>query len=234
MVILIGGCMENDELIKLLFASREIEYIDFATKIINSKTPIIGVKTPIVKALAKKIVKESIDISNCKWHQYIESDLVIGLVHVYRKTDLKSKFDFIKEFMKEVDNWATVDQVACSLKTKEYTDSLKFIKECIASEFTFVRRFGYVFALANFMKEENQVIDILNLVKSDSEYYVEMAEAWLISVAYIYFSEITFEYLKSHRELSSFIINKSIAKIRESFRVDAKEKERVLALKKLN
>ena len=60
-------------------------------------------------------------------------------------------------------------------------------------------------------------------------YYNDMAIAWLLSVAFVKNRDETFEYL-NYDKLSNFTHNKTISKIRDSFRVSAEDKELVKRL----
>ena len=57
-----------------------------------------------------------------------------------------------------------------------------------------------------------------------------MAIAWLLSVCFIKYRANTLELLKS-KKLSPFVQNKTISKIRESYRVSDEDKELVNKLK---
>lgn len=58
-----------------------------------------------------------------------------------------------------------------------------------------------------------------------------MAQAWLISILFVKFPEITLEFLKDN-SLDPWVHNKGIQKIRESIRVTKEDKELVKTLKK--
>ena len=57
-----------------------------------------------------------------------------------------------------------------------------------------------------------------------------MAIAWLVSVSFVKFKDITIELLKSGKLIKS-VQNKSISKICDSFRVDSSDKVFVKTLK---
>ena len=73
--------------------------------------------------------------------------------------------------------------------------------------------------------KENDAFDkIIELFQEDDEYYVVMAEAWLISYLAIYHPERTLSYLKT-KPLKYNIVGKAIQKICDSFRIDKNTKE---------
>ena len=57
-----------------------------------------------------------------------------------------------------------------------------------------------------------------------SYYYLEMMVAWLLSYFYIYDKELVINLLKE-RKFNKFITNKTISKIKDSFRVSKDDKE---------
>ena len=58
-----------------------------------------------------------------------------------------------------------------------------------------------------------------------------MAQAWLISIMFIKFREKTLDYLKENT-LDNWIQNKTIQKIRESRKVNKKDKNFILIFKR--
>ena len=78
-----------------------------------------------------------------------------------------------------------------------------------------------------YLKEEyiDKILEQINNITS-KDYYVQMAIAWLVSIAYIKQKEKTEKFLKNNK-LDKFTQNKSISKICESYRITPEEKERV-------
>lgn len=72
-------------------------------------------------------------------------------------------------------------------------------------------------------------LSLLKGVRSEA-YYVQMAVAWAVSVCYVKFPAETLPVLQE-RVLPPFTQNKSIQKIRESFRVGKADKEMLLQYK---
>lgn len=58
-----------------------------------------------------------------------------------------------------------------------------------------------------------------------------MGLAWLISVLYIKYEDLTYELLKNKR-LDNFVINKAISKINDSYRKSKKTKQRLKGLRR--
>ena len=62
-------------------------------------------------------------------------------------------------------------------------------------------------------------------------YYVKMAVAWAVSVCYVKFPEKTRAFLENN-SMDDFKQNKSVQKIRESYRVSKEEKDALKELKR--
>ena len=86
--------------------------------------------------------------------------------------------------------------------------------------------------LTHFINENyiDEIIKLLDNIECD-KYYVQMAIAWLISIAYVKYKEKTEKYLKKSK-LSNFTYNKAIQKIIESLRVSKEDKERLKKMKR--
>lgn len=82
------------------------------------------------------------------------------------------------------------------------------------------------------MKKEylNTIFETLNKIQSE-KYYINMAEAWLVCEMYIKFPIETLGFIKDNK-MNTFTHNKSISKIRDSYRVSKDEKEFLNTLKK--
>src|SRR5574344_127659 len=98
----------------------------------------------------------------------------------------------------------------CFLKIMEKSraDYLPFVNELINSGNTFFVRAGLVALLSHYADSEfaDVIFNALDSVEY-GEYYVDMAAAWLVSVAYIKFPDQTNNYLLNNR-MSDFAYNK--------------------------
>ena len=82
------------------------------------------------------------------------------------------------------------------------------------------------------VKETSHFKDLIKLFKDDDEYYVVMAEAWLISYLGIYSPSETLKYL-SEKPLKYNIVSKAIQKICDSYRISDSYKEKFKEIRKL-
>ena len=106
-------------------------------------------------------------------------------------------------------------------------------KEFLNSNMPFVRRTGLniYFKLITEEKYVDKVFEVLDNLRSEKEYYVNMCASWLLCDCFIKYRFKTLEYFKNNKT-NSFIINKGISKCRDSFRVSKEDKELLLNYKK--
>ena len=112
----------------------------------------------------------------------------------------------------------------------------KFIMKILSyleSDNEFIVRVGIIFLLYYYMSDEyiDYVFELINNVKVRA-YYVDMAIAWLISVAFVKYKEKTIVFLDNN-DLDVEIIRMTVQKIRDSKRVDKCDKDYVLKYKKI-
>lgn len=146
---------------------------------------------------------------------------------------IEAKFEFIEANFDKLQDWWHVDQLS-QFVDKELTFDFAYekAKEYIKSDMSFARRWGYVLFMPTLVKDEKVADKLFKLFKDDEEYYVQMAEAWLISYLGIYAPEKTLEYLKKC-PLKYNIVGKGIQKICDSFRVSDEWKEKFKEVRKL-
>ena len=225
----------RNEIIKELLNNQDLEYKKFHSKLCTTKYEIIGVRVPIVKEIAKRYSKEyGIKVIDELSNEYYEEVLIKGLIIGYSKESNEIRETYIKKFILEIDNWAICDSTISNMKfiKKDLDLFYEFITNNYQnSKDTYSLRFMIVVFL-NYYLESKYIKNILNIIDNinSSEYYVNMAIAWLLSIAYIKNKEITIEYLNNNN-LDKFTYNKTIQKICESYQVSKKEKE-LLKLKK--
>ncbi len=209
-------------------------YRKFHQNLTTTCYEILGLRVPMQRKIAKEISKGNIEefFCFCK-DKYYEEVNIEGFVLAGIK-DLSLLEKYFDSFVLKIDNWAICDGFCNSLKivqkNKEYF--WKKIQELLKKEETFSVRVGLILLLC-FYVEKEYIFDILQLVKTvtHEEYYVGMGLAWLLAECYIKYPEETLVLLKE-KSLSSFVQNKTISKIRDSYRVSKEEKEFLKSLKK--
>lgn len=223
------------EFIKKLEDMRDVQYKEFHEKIVAYEGEVIGIRSPIIKGVAKEIAKGD-------WRgflaqekgKYYEETVIRGLVIGFIKEDKEIVKKEIEKFITEINNWGVCDSFISNLKiikkNKEYFFPL--VKLMGESNNQWEIRFSLVCLLSYYIEKEylEEIFKICSGVKN-KEYYVQMAQGWLISVLFVKFRDETLEYLKNNT-LDSWVQNKGIQKIRESYRVSDEDKELVKQFKK--
>ncbi|MCC3865380.1 DNA alkylation repair protein [Terrisporobacter petrolearius] len=224
----------RQELIKLA----DDKYRSFHSNLCPGVENILGVRLPLLRKIAKNLSKEEdyYNYLNNNDTKYYEEIMIEGLIIGYLKTDNENRFNYIKNFIPKIDNWAICDSFCNNLKftKKNINEVWNFILPYTSSENEFDIRFAVVMIL-NFYIIEDYIDDVLNTLNNihHDGYYVKMAVAWAVSYAYIDFPEKTLAFLKNNN-LDNFTYNKSLQKIIESTRVSKEDKDLMRSLKKNN
>ena len=220
----------------------EIGYVKFLKALksvsknetIEDKKRHIGIN--LLRAFAKKISKTcsedflKFSVSKNKDEEFYEETLIQGLVIAEMKDFQKQTF-WLQKWIKKIDNWSTCDSVVTTLKNLKKSEEKKayfdfYYKLCFSDK-EFVARFGIVVLMVVFL-DELHIDLILEMCKniSNDAYYVQMAIAWLVSIAYVKFKEKTEKLLKE-KTLAKFVQNKAISKCHDSFQIEKEDKERL-------
>lgn len=218
------------EFIDSLKKQKDDGFIDFSKKLIYSKREFMGIRTPIIKSYAKDIAKGNKErFIKFSKKDYYEEVLLRGFIIANIHSDYEYILPMINEYIDDIDNWSLCDLFCSSLKVvKKYPDKFwEYIQECLSSKNPWRIRFAVVLMLDYYIVPQyiKQVLDLCDNIHCD-DYYVKMAVAWLISVSYVKFKDLTIEYLKNSH-LDNFTYNKAIRKIVESRRVAENEKKNI-------
>ena len=223
------------EYIKYLISIKEEKYKEFHSKLCFTKYEILGIRLPIIRKIVKQISKTNYeDFLKHTKSKYYEEVMIEGLVISTIKDEAIFDKYFIK-YINKIDNWGICDSFCNSLDivTKNPSKYFNLCKELSLSNEEFISRVGLIIILNYFVKEEylSDIFYILDSINSD-KYYINMAEAWLICELYIYYPQATEKYLNNNNKLNNFTHNKSISKIRESYRVSKEKKDYLNTLKR--
>ena len=204
---------------------KKSEKIEFTQKTVNTNMEVLGIPIPELRKIANEIYKGNyIDYLN-KFNNMYYENTIINAVLINRIKDIKTKKYYISKL--KIDNWATVDILKFDIKNKEQ-EYIKLSKEYLTSKKEFIRRIG-VRILFNYTKKNDvtEIFEIIDSLKNEETYYVNMCVAWLMCELMINNREKTLEYLENHK-LNDFTINKTISKCRDSYRVSKEDKEYLL------
>lgn len=214
---------------------KEPEYQVFTARLLPGIEPILGVRLPELRKIAKKLAKDN-------WQEYLvqasddsmEEIMLQGMTLGYAKGGLEEKESFLRKFIPKIDNWSVCDSCCATIKlAKEQPKEMwEFLQGYLHSEKEFEVRFGLV-QLLNYYVNQEYLAYVLKEIDSISNkaYYVQMAQAWAISICYREFPKETEPFLKQNH-LDDFTYNKALQKITESLKVSKAEKEYIRSLKR--
>lgn len=215
------------EFIIYLKSISEDAYKEFSQKITFTKYEMLGIRLPKLRSIAKDIskgdYKSFLEVSQNKYYESV----MIKLLVIANIKDLDECMSYFDEAISLIDNWALCDTFCNSLKivakNKEYF--LNVIDDLIKSNKIYHIRVGLILLLCFYVEEEylDLICKYLDSIKSD-EYYVNMAEAWLLCEIFIKYEDFGLRYLENN-QLNKFTINKTISKIRDSYRVSKNMKD---------
>ena len=218
-----------------LFEIQDLKYKEFHGSLCPDMDNIIGVRIPKLREYAKELYKsnklEDIKIGDKYYEELVIQGMLIGF---QTKAPIEEAIKQVKEFVPKINSWAVSDTFCAGLKiTKKYqTEMFKIIKEYLKSKQEYEVRFAIVMLLDYYINDQyiDQVLQILNNIKLD-KYYVQMANAWAISICLIRYYNKTLEFLKTTK-IDDFTYNKGIQKAIESYRITKEQKDYLRTLKR--
>ena len=214
------------EYLNYLISLEDIKYKNFQSKIVNSKLKLIGIRLPMLRTIARKISKTNVeDFFKLVGNTYFEEVMIYGLVLSQVDETLFDKY--LIDFISRIDNWSICDSFCSDIKVIENRLGKYwiYINNLIDLDNEFQTRVSIVIMLNYYLCNQyiDRVLDIVSKIKCDY-YYVNMAISWLLSEAFINYNDKVIKLFESGK-LSKFIQNKTISKIRDSYRVDKETKE---------
>ena len=224
----------RDKLLEL----QDEKYREFNKKLCpDTNLEILGIRIPILRNLAKELVKEDYRpyLDNIE-NTYFEEVLLEGFIIGYSKVNIDEKLELIKHFVPKIDSWEISDTFCPTLKIKEKDKEKvwKFILPYLKSDKEFEVRFAVIMMLDYYIVEEyvDKVIIELDKIENNG-YYAKMAVAWTLAEIGIKYNEKAMQYLKGKNNLDEFTYNKTLQKLRESYRISKEQKEELKKMKKL-
>ena len=212
---------------KYLLSLQDLEYKKFHSGLIKTNYGIIGIRVPIMRNIAKEIYKGNLtDYLKINDNNYYEEIFIRGIV-ISKIKDMNLLIEEFNKFVYKIDNWAICDSFCNSLKIVEKNKEVfwNIILKLIKVQDEFVVRTAIILIL-NYYIEEKYMDDIFNIFDNlnTDKYYINMAIAWTLCEMYIKQKDKTLKYLENNK-LNSFVINKTISKIKDLYRVTQEEKE---------
>lgn len=202
-------------------------------QILDNFSAIPNLRTKDIDLYNKKLIKSGTDVSSLKdhilTHQVLHRtyfQVSLGLMN-----NFEDQFTFIEENEDYLQDWWHVDQLAQFVKKPvDFDYAYSKAKKYIESPKTFTRRWAYVLFLTGLQKDPANTNKILSLMKDDPEYYVQMAEAWLICDLAVFNPQDAIEFIENST-LKYNILGKAIQKMVDSFRISNEDKAYVKSLR---
>ena len=223
-----------DKVQSKLFKMQDLKYRDFHSKLIPNidKENVIGIRVPILRKFAKQFAKSDKvqEFLNELPHQYYEENN-LHMMLIAQIKDYNMCVSETEKFLPYIDNWATCDSPLPKCFDKNKEDILERAKKWIATDATYVKRYGMGVMMRLFLDEDfkEEYIQLVAAVKSE-EYYVNMMIAWYMATALAKQWDAAIPYIQEHR-LSEWVHRKSIQKAVESYRITPEQKDYLKGLR---
>lgn len=228
--------MTPQEVRRELAALADPQYRAFTQKLVPGALVAYGVRTPALRAMAKKILKAQplLWLKEAGTPQSYEETLLRAFVLGGVKLPLEEKLPLVTEFLPLLDNWAVCDGFCSSFRPKEpeLPALWAYLVPLFADPREYYARFAAVMFLSHFVLPGyvERGLALLETMEQP-QYYAQMGAAWAVCECFVKFPALTMPLLR-RKTLPAFTQNKSIQKIRESYRVSREDKEALLACKK--
>lgn len=228
------------EIREQLFQLSEESYKDFNRNIVPGEERMIGVRLPALRKLARETAKSSgreylDEAAEAMGPDSLHEEIMLyGMVLGYTKMEKEERAERLDRFVPLIRTWAICDTCVTVYKfmEKEPDYWFDYLKRYETSDKEFDLRFMIISMLSHFIDDRHidEVLRLCGSIRNDG-YYTKMGVAWTVSVCYVKYPEKTRKFLESG-VMDEFTHNKSIQKIRESYRVSREEKEELKKLKK--
>lgn len=218
---------DGEEFQKYLYTfSKGEEKGAWEKRIVNTALPAIAVPGKEIDSIVRKIGKGNFLSFLDLWLWENHSDVLINGKLIGKIKDFGTMKSYLTEFDFRADNWSATDCIRFSFTKENKEDFFNLACGFIRDPHVFVRRQGLIILLkmTSFSEYEDGILRAADSLFSETEYYVNMANAWLIAECFTKFRDKTFAYLNGAPHLNAFTLNKAISKCRDSYRVSAEDK----------
>lgn len=186
-------------------------------------------KTGDVDRMIRRFVSQRADVSALR--PYILTEQQFHRIYFYvsldQIKDVNERMAFIHENLLFADWWHT-DQLISYVANLDFDSALTYAKQYTRDEDPFIRRWGYVMFISRLCK--GHASELLPLLHDDEQYYVQMAQAWLVAQLAISEPEAVYEWFEENN-LKYNINGKAIQKICDSFRIPKEWKQKYKELR---
>ena len=217
-----------------LFKLQDLNYREFHSKLMPTiaKDNIIGVRVTEVRKIAKKYANthQGEEFIKKLPHKYYDENMLHGLL-LSEIEDYDLCLKEVNRFLPYVDNWAVCDIMSPKVFKKHKDDLINQIIRWSKSQNIYECRFGIEMLMSHYLDSDfkKEYLEIVASVHSE-EYYVNMMIAWFFATALAKKWNDAIKYIENKR-LDKWVLNKTIQKARESYRITKEQKEYLKTLK---
>ena len=220
--------MIQDDILKY----KDESYYKFTNKIVRGKN--FYLRSKYTKEIAKKYVNtnEGLQFLDCLPHNSCDENNIHAMM-IGMSKDFEFVIQKVEAFLPFIDNWATCDTLASSLKVfKKHTIIIeKYVKKWLKSDKIYTVRFAIVVLLDYFLDENFKILHLNDVNIMSNEYYINMAISWYYSVALVKKYDCTIKIFENKTIKNPWVQNKAIQKALESFRITDEKKLYLKSLK---
>lgn len=207
------------------------EKIEWTRRIVNTDMDVLAIPVPKLRLIAKDIMKGNyISFLDLKFLDNYESTMIYGII-INKLKDIKLIKKYLDIYVNYIDNWSSCDVL--SIETNDEDKLFDLALGYIKSNKPFIRRVGFRIFF-KYLEDEvylNKIFNVIDSFYDEEHYYVNMIIAWLLCEAFIKNRKLTLKYIENNT-LNDFVVNKTISKCRDSYRVSVDDKEMLLKFKR--
>lgn len=205
------------------------EKAKWEARILNTAMPCLAVPAPEVKRIVRQIAKGNLRefIAQWRWDNYTASAVLGQLIC---RLPFAEQQPLLLRYAARTDTWAGTD--CLTFDKAGAADYMAFARGCLPSPHPFVRRLGLIVMLK--VLDDTVVEEILALLpglEGETEYYVNMAVAWLVAECYTHYPVVTLAFLDAGH-YNVFVSRKAVSKCRDSYRISPEDKQMLLRYRK--
>lgn len=192
---------------------------------------ILGLRVPDLRNLAREIARGDYEVYLASHDtDYMEERMLHGMVlGVIPTGECETYLQRVARFVGEINSWSVCDTFDFSGKSRfvaaHYNEVREFLLRYVDSEHEYEVRFAVVMLMAHYLGPDDwrDTIDIYESI-SHQGYYVKMAVAWALSVAFVrYPSEAMTRLARGNFDADT--LRMAVRKIRDSRRVSSEAKD---------
>ena len=218
-----------DFLVYLRSLGKGEESAKWEQRILNTAMPCLAVPSPAVKRIVKEIAKGNYRafIQRWCWDNFTASSVLGQLIC---RLPFEEQVVWLPRYAERTDTWAGTDCLTFDKGSPEAY--LAYAERWIRSPHAFVRRLGVIVMLKVLGPSTvDEILSAMPSLEAETEYYVNMAVAWLLADCFIKCRETTLRFLDEGR-YNDFVARKAVSKCRDSYRVSPEDKQMLLRYRK--